>query len=160
MQLNFEEHISSKVNLMKYINIIDNVQNHATKLVEGISDIPYKERLKKLELPTLVCRRARGDMIELYKHFHIYHKDSLSTSFKPCERTSRKHGFQLHILKPNDGICGLQANSLYFRTAKIWNNLPKHVVDAKNINNFRKMLDEHWNHDPLKFDHSRIQSDS
>ena len=104
---------------MKHINIIENIQKRATKLVEGISDIPYKERLKKLELPTLVNRRAQGDMIELYKHFHIYNKDSLSTSFKPCERTSRKHGFQLHILKPKDGIRGLQANSFYFRTTKI-----------------------------------------
>ena len=99
-------------------------------------------------------------MIELYKHYHIYDKDSLSTSFKPRERTRRKHGFQLHILKLKDGIRGLQANSFYFRTAKIWNNLSKDVVDAKNINHFKKMLDEHWDHDPLKFDHSRIQSDS
>ena len=156
MELNFEEHISSKVkkansimglihcsfsfldchvfkklyitfvrphleyaqavwapHLMKHINIIENVQKRATELVESISNIPYKERLKKLELPTLVYRRARGDMIELYKHFHIYDKNSLSTSFKPRERTSRKHGFQLHILKPKDAIRGLQANSLF-----------------------------------------------
>ena len=145
---------------MRHINIIENVQKRATKFVEGISDIPYKERLKKLELPTLVYRRARGDVIELYKHFHIYDKDSLSTSFKSRERTNRKHGFQLHILKPKYGIRGLQASSFYFRTGKIWNSLPKNVVNAKNINHFKKMLDEHWNHDPLKFDHSRIQSDS
>ena len=127
---------------MRLINIIKNVQKRPTKLVEGIIDIPYKERLRKLELPTLVYRRARGDMIELYKHFHIYNQDSLSTSFKPCKRTSRKHGFQLHILKPKDGIRGLQANSFYFRTAKIWNNLPKDVVDAKNISHFKNMLEQ------------------
>ena len=80
--------------------------------------------------------------------------------FKSRERTSRTHGFQLHISKPKDAIRGLQANSFYFRTAKIWNNLPKDVVDAKNINHFKKMLGEHWNHDPLKFDHSRIQNDA
>ena len=102
-------------------------RERSTKLVEGISDIPYKERLTKLELPTLVYRRARGDMIELYRHFHIYDKDSLSTSIKPPERTSRKHDFQLHILKPKDGIRGLQANSFYFRIAKIWNNLPNNT---------------------------------
>ena len=48
--------------LMKHTNIIENVQKRATKLVKGISEIPYKERLKKFELPTLVYRRARGDM--------------------------------------------------------------------------------------------------
>ena len=45
--------------LMKDINIIENVQTRATKLVEGISDIPYKKRLKKFALPTLVYRRAQ-----------------------------------------------------------------------------------------------------
>ena len=39
-------------------------------MVDGFSNLEYEERLKQLELPTLVYRRARGDMIEVYKHFH------------------------------------------------------------------------------------------
>ena len=46
------------------------------------------------------------------------------------------------------GICqktarGLQANSCY-RTTRIWNELPKKVVNAKNINAFKSLLDEVW----------------
>ena len=49
--------------LIKQINIIENVQIRATKLVDGLSELDYPERLRKLDLPTLVFRRARGDMI-------------------------------------------------------------------------------------------------
>jgi len=40
---------------------------HATKLVITIKNLIYKDRLKRLKLPTLKYRRIRGDMIEVYK---------------------------------------------------------------------------------------------
>ena len=39
----------------------------ATKLVISIKNLIYKDRLKRLNLPTLKYRRIRGDVIELYK---------------------------------------------------------------------------------------------
>ena len=39
----------------------------ATKLVITIKNLTYKNRLKRLKLPTLKYRRIRGDMIEVYK---------------------------------------------------------------------------------------------
>jgi hypothetical protein len=32
-----------------------------------MKDLPYSERLRKLKLPALACRRVRGDMKEIYK---------------------------------------------------------------------------------------------
>ena len=49
------------------ISNLENVQKRATKLIPELREMPYKERLKKLKLPTLVYRRLRGDMIEVYK---------------------------------------------------------------------------------------------
>ena len=40
------------------------------KLADGFHHMSYSERLKKLNLPSLVYRRARGDMIKKFKHFH------------------------------------------------------------------------------------------
>jgi len=37
------------------------------KLVISIKSFTYKDRLKRLKLPTLKYRRIRGDMIEVYK---------------------------------------------------------------------------------------------
>ena len=38
--------------LMKYINMIENVQIRATKLVDGLNDLKYSDRLKILDHPT------------------------------------------------------------------------------------------------------------
>ena len=137
--------------LRKHVNIIENVQKRATKLVDGLSELPYDERLRCIDLPTLEYRRARGDMIEIYKHFHAYDRQSLAVSFKPRDRPSRSHNYQLYIPVPKDGVRGPQSNSFYFRTPKIWNELSTHVVEANNINTFKARLDEHWKDNPKKY---------
>ena len=48
---------------MKDIQLIENVQRRATKHLPKISKLPYSERLRQLDLPTLRYRRIRGDMI-------------------------------------------------------------------------------------------------
>ena len=90
--------------LKKHINMIENVQIRATKLVDGFNSLIYTEKLQILNLPTLVYRRARVDMIEIFKHFHSYDKSTLSKSFQQSNRPSRKHNIQLIWKMPNDGV--------------------------------------------------------
>ena len=52
------------------IDVVERVQIRATKTVPGISTMTYPDRLQTLRLPSLVYRRARGDMIETYKYLH------------------------------------------------------------------------------------------
>ena len=144
----------------KYVNMLENVQIRATKLVDGLGNIEYSQRLRQLNLPTLAFRRMRGDMIEVYKHFRKYDQNTISSSFLPKQRASRKHEFQLHEHRARDGIRGAQTNSFYFRSARTWNNLPKSVVNAENINVFKNRLDEVWKDHHMKFDQtSPIASD-
>ena len=35
-------------------------------------------------------------------------------------------------------------NSFSNRVINEWNKLPNHVVEAKSVNNFKNLLDEHW----------------
>ena len=116
--------------------------------------LTYQERLKILDLPTLVYRRARGDMIEVYKHLHVYDKDTTPGRLHLTNRGNRRHGYQLVQYKPKDGVRGIQANSFYFRTTKVWNELPREVVDAKTLNSFKKQLDNAWKDLPSKYDHT------
>ena len=102
--------------LKKYITILENVQLRATKLVVGFHHMSYSKRLKKLNLPSLVYRRARGDMIEIFKHFHSYDNCTLPGNFRPRNRPSRKHGYQLVWKATKNGVRGLQANFFYFQT--------------------------------------------
>ena len=54
----------------KYKDALENIQRRATKQINGISDMSYPDRPRKLKLPTLAYRRIRGDMIEIYKLLH------------------------------------------------------------------------------------------
>ena len=130
--------------LEKHIKMIENVQIRATSLVDGIGDLCYEDRLKKLNLPSLKYRRKRGDMIEMFKHFNKYDKHALSSSFQPRPRVLRKHKLQVYERIPSDGCRGIQSNSFYYRTARQWNTLPKNVAEAKTIDSFKNNLDTHW----------------
>ena len=60
--------------LKKHIRKLERVQRAATKLVPGLQDMEYQERLCILNLPSLEERRRRGDMIQLYKCVFGMHK--------------------------------------------------------------------------------------
>ena len=49
---------------------IEAVQRYATRQIRGISHLTYQQRLRYLDLPSLVFRRMRGDMIITYKILH------------------------------------------------------------------------------------------
>ena len=140
--------------LRKYINLIENVQIRATKLVDGFGKLSYNERLSRLNLPTLAFRRLRGDMIETFKHFHKYDRNVLPTSFKPRSRLSRRHNFQIQPIVPKDGKRGLHKNSFYCRIDDVWNSLPSEVVDSPTVDIFKNRLDILWKQLPLRFDHN------
>ena len=97
--------------LRKYIDILENVQIRATKLVDGLSHLEYPERLKRINLPTLLYRRRRGDMIEVFKHLNTYDSATLSPTFKVRDRPSRQHKFQLYTPPSTDGVRGNQTHS-------------------------------------------------
>ena len=105
--------------LMRDLDAIENVQMRATKLVDGLSNLTYSERLQKLNLPTLKYRRLRGDIIEMYKHVHTYDADIVAPSFLRRFRPSRQHEYQIHEPVPKDGIRGVQANSVHYRIPRI-----------------------------------------
>ena len=44
-----------------------------------MKDLDYQERLQKLKLPSLMYRRIRGDMIEVFKILNNYY-DPITTS--------------------------------------------------------------------------------
>ena len=43
------------------------VQRRATRMVYGLNDLTYEQRIRRLGITTLEFRRIRGDLIEVFK---------------------------------------------------------------------------------------------
>ena len=58
--------------LRKDVDMLEKIQRIATKLIPGLRDLTYEERLKECGLTTLETRRLRGDQIEVFKILNGY----------------------------------------------------------------------------------------
>ena len=80
------------------IDSVESVQRKATKMIPGYSDISYEDRLRHRQLPTLVYRRARGDMINVYKYGTGIYKVNLGNLFE-FSTDSNTRGNSLKLFK-------------------------------------------------------------
>ena len=127
--------------LKKHITAIENVQRRATRLLPGMQDLSYEERLQKLKLPTLQYRRTRGDLIETYKIASGHYDTQVTENFLLFNnRTSRGHSMKIHHQRYNTN---LRKNSFTVRIAQLWNSLPTGIVTAPSITSFERRLDGH-----------------
>ena len=124
--------------LAKDRGLIESVLRRATKLVSHVKDLPYEERLAKLKIPSMSYRRARGDMIEVYKYVNEFY----SVKQKPFqfEESSITRG---HRFKLKKNFCKTSTRQHFFgnRVVETWNNLPSPVVEAPTLNCFKARLD-------------------
>ena len=58
------------------IQTLEKVQRRATKLVPELRDLDYTNRLVALNLPSLLYRRRRMDMITVFRIVHGLHVGS------------------------------------------------------------------------------------
>ena len=77
------------------IDLLERVQQRVTKLVPGISHLPYNQRCQELKLQTLRERRLRGDMIEVYKLLNGFEDVDYRKFFNLSDRQSRGHSLKL-----------------------------------------------------------------
>ena len=127
---------------------LEGVQRRATKLLPEIADLPYEDRLKALELPSLYYRRLRQDLIFIYNYAHQNIKLNTDTHCKICHNTdtnmlipntagTRGHPFKYRIPRQNT----YRKKFITSKTLHFWNNLSAHTVTACSINTFKGRLD-------------------
>ena len=68
--------------LIKDKTMLEKVQARATKLIPSLKDLPYPDRISRLNLTTLEDRRRRGDLIETYRIMHQIDKIDPETMFQ------------------------------------------------------------------------------
>ena len=123
------------------INKFERVQRRATRLLRNIKRLHYQDRLKILNLPSLVYRRIRGDMIEAYKFCHDLYAVDCGILQMADGSITRGHNYKL--LR---STCSSRIRHDYFsqRIVEHWNRLPSDVVNALSVNSFKGRLDRHW----------------
>ena len=124
----------------KDIDLLENVQKRATKLVPGMKDKNYNERLKLMKLPSLKFRRNRGDLIEVYKYTHDFY--NVNNSMFELDKNNRTRGHNLKLVKPRCRL-GVRQNFFSNRIIDKWNNLPAEIVNSPTLNSFKSRLDHH-----------------
>ena len=63
----------------------------ATKIIHGLHDLSYKERLARVEISSLVNWRAREDMAEVFKYTHELYKVGSTLLQLDCETKKATH---------------------------------------------------------------------
>ena len=109
----------------------------------------YSERLQELNLPTLLYRRRRADLIQVFIIIKGIDDIPIDDFFQISESTTRGHSHK--IFKPRSQKSILQ-NSFSVRIVEDWNSLPEEVVSAKTEFQFKTKLDKMWTH--RRFDDS------
>ena len=124
---------------------LEQVQRRATRLVAGISHLPYPERLERLQLPTLEHRRKRADLIQTYKILHGIDKVEYDRACQQCgnsmfkrtnNRRTRGHSWKLF----NQHQPGKRKAFLPARVTALWNQLKEETVQAPTVNSFKARL--------------------
>jgi len=122
----------------KDMEVLQQVQIR-TRLVKGWKNMPYKDRLKKLEMLNLGKRRPRRDLIALFQYLNAAcSKSGVGLFSLVTDHRMRGNGLKLHQGKFR---LDMRKNNFTERVVKHWNRLPREVVESPSLDVFENRLD-------------------
>jgi len=135
------------------IKALEKVQKKATKILPALKRLPFSERLKACQIPTLQglhYRRIRGDMIETYKINTGKYQGCVAPSLIKEEiYVTRGNDLRLQKLRVRSDLRKFGFSN---RVINKWNSLPNWVVSANATNTFKARLDKFWHNPDIVYD--------
>ena len=127
--------------LRKDIDMLEKVQRRTTKLITGLRDLSYDDRLKECGLTTLETRRLRGDQIEVFKILNGHENIDPNIFFNiKTGQITRGHDFTL--VKGQNRL-DFRKYSFSQRTVNEWNKLSADCVHSSSVNMFKNRIDNY-----------------
>ncbi|KAK4822598.1 hypothetical protein QYF61_017330 [Mycteria americana] len=123
----------------KDMDLLEQVQRRATKMIRWMEHLSYEDRLRELGLFSLEKRRLWGDLIAAFQYLKgAYNNDGYRPFSRACCDRTRGNGF-----KSKGGRFRLNIRKKFFttRVVKRWNRLPRDVVDVPSLETFKVRLD-------------------
>ena len=127
------------------IDKMEKIQRRATKMIPEIRNHSYHRRIQDHDLISLVQRRLRGQLIEVFKQLNRFTTASARGLFDyDLNDRTRNNGAKLILKHFNTSV------TQHFYPIKItttWNALPSEVVRSRTVNSFKNSL-KHWAENP------------
>ena len=128
--------------MVQNFRALEKVQRRAMKMVRGMRNVPYQERLIRLGISCVEKRMLKGDLIETYKILTGKIKLDPEHFFERSQEV-RTRGHHLKLTKKR-ALHQARMKLFSHRVVSHWNALPEEVVTVPSINCFKKRLDQHW----------------
>ena len=119
-------------------SLLERIQHRFTRMVPGLKNKSYEERLQQLGLWTLEERRNRADLIEVFKILNGLTTIPFDELFE-VDISGRTRG---HSVKLRKNRCKLDVRKYFFcdRVVNRWNNLDEKTIGSTSVNEFKRNL--------------------
>ncbi|PKU35023.1 hypothetical protein llap_14672 [Limosa lapponica baueri] len=122
----------------KDVDLLEQVQQSATKMIRELEHLSYEDRLRELGLFSLEKRRLQGDLVVAFQYLKAaYKKDGNKPFSRTCCDRTRGNGFNL-----KGGRHRLDVRKTFFmmKVVKHWNRVPRVAEHGPSLETFNIRL--------------------
>jgi len=122
------------------MDLLEQVQRRATKMIRGMEHLSYEERLRELRLFSLGKKRLQGDLTAASQYpKRAYKKAGEELLARAFSGRTRGNNF---TLKEGRFKVDIRKKFFIMKVVKHWNRLPTEDMNAPSLEVFQARLDE------------------